>query len=86
MVTGFTFKNSDGDRVLSLVFDAFSKVDVHSFLLNEGFEVYDNHSFMQFLKDVYAKYMSSDEDEKLKINCSMRVLFRDLYDYNPDLS
>ena len=51
-----------------------------------GFEVYDNHNFMQFLKDVYAKYMNSDEDEKLKINCSMRVLFRDLYDYNPDLS
>jgi len=33
-------KNAEG-KFIKGKFDAFSKVDVHSFLLNEGFEVYD---------------------------------------------
>ena len=50
LVYQYTAKNKDG-KIVTDYFEAFSKVEVHSFLLSEGFEVYNikTNSWIQFL-------------------------------------
>jgi len=61
IVYKYTAKNPDG-KIISGVFEAYSKVDVHSFLISEGYEVYDitTSKMIEFL------YGKSGNGKKMK--------------------
>jgi hypothetical protein len=56
VVYEYVGKNAEG-KIIKAYFDAYSKVEVHSFLLSEGFEVYSikTNSLIQFLHGSTSK-------------------------------
>ena len=60
----YVAKNSEG-KVVKGYFDAFSKVEVHSFLLNEGFEVYSIRT-SKWIKLFHSNYSGNNSKIKTK--------------------
>ena len=46
---------------------------------------FSSHNFIKVIRDIYTNYSISNETSKIQLSCGMRLLFRDLYAYNPDL-
>ncbi len=50
---------------------------------------FKQYKFTRLLKDLFDKYMSFDkkeaEEKKLQLICGIKILFRDLYAFDPDL-
>ncbi len=50
---------------------------------------FKQYKFTRLLKDLFNKYMSFDKEEaeekKLQLICGIKILFRDLYAFDPDL-
>ncbi len=46
---------------------------------------FSSHNFIKVIRDIYTNYSSPNETLKIHLSCGMRLLFRDLYAYNPDL-
>ncbi|MBQ3519321.1 MAG: hypothetical protein IJA31_08390 [Clostridia bacterium] len=50
---------------------------------------FKQYKFTRLLKDLFDKYMSfdkaEDEEKKLQLICGIKILFRDLYAFDPDL-
>lgn len=69
LVYQYTAKNKDG-KIITDYMEAFSKVEVHSFLLSEGFEVYNikTNKWIQFLYQGYS-------DSKVKIKTKDLIFF-----------
>lgn len=60
----YVAKDTDG-KVIKGYFDAFSKVEVHSFLLNEGYEVYSIRT-SKWIKLFHSNYSSNRSKIKIK--------------------
>lgn len=46
---------------------------------------FSEHDFTVFLKGIYKKYLHSSKEERLKLVCGSKILFRDLYTYDSNL-
>ena len=64
LVYQYTAKNSEG-KIVTGYFEAFSKVEVHSFLLSEGFEVY-NIKTSKWIQFAHGGASTSKEKVKTK--------------------
>ena len=60
----YVAKDKDG-KIVKDYFDAFSKVEVHSFLLNEGYEVYSIRT-SKWIKLLHSRYSSNKAKIKTK--------------------
>lgn len=60
----YVAKDTDG-KIIKGYFDAFSKVEVHSFLLNEGYEVYSIRT-SKWIKLFHSNYSSNKAKIKIK--------------------
>ena len=60
----YVAKDTDG-KIIKGYFDAFSKVEVHSFLLNEGYEVYSIRT-SKWIKFFHGNYSSNRVKIKIK--------------------
>ncbi len=60
----YVAKDTDG-KIIKGYFDAFSKVEVHSFLLNEGYEVYSIRT-SRWIKFFHGNYSSNRVKIKIK--------------------
>lgn len=65
----YVAKNEDG-KIIKGYFDAFSKVEVHSFLINEGYEVYSIRT-SKWINILHANYSSN----RTKIKTSDLIFF-----------
>ena len=65
----YVAKDTDG-KIIKGYFDAFSKVEVHSFLLNEGYEVYSIRT-SKWIKLFHSNYSSN----KVKIKTKDLIFF-----------
>lgn len=46
---------------------------------------FKQYKFTRLLKDLYKEYINATPEEKLQIICGTKILFRDLYAFDPDL-
>lgn len=65
----YVAKNQEG-KIIKGYFDAFSKVEVHSFLINEGYEVYSIRT-SKWIKFFHSNYSSN----RVKIKTSDLIFF-----------
>ena len=72
--------NSDTDR--SILESTVCKIFAPAVYPSIDFRQY---KFTRLLKDLYKEYINATPEEKLQIICGTKILFRDLYAFDPDL-